>query len=74
MNIRPVGAEFFHADRGIDMTKLIVGFPNFQTAPRNTHHVKLLQATTVVQSIVFHLDLSVLIDTFISIFNEIHRN
>ena len=30
-----------------------VAFRNFQTAPRYVRHVKLLQATTVVQTIVF---------------------
>jgi hypothetical protein len=37
--IRPVGAEFFHAegrtDGQIDMTKLIVTFRNFMNAPKN---------------------------------------
>jgi hypothetical protein len=33
MKIRPVGAEFFHADRGTDMTGLIVvAFRNFAKA------------------------------------------
>ena len=34
MNIRPVGAELFHADRWTDMTKLIVAFSNFANAPK----------------------------------------
>ena len=33
MKIRPVGAEFFHAD-GTDMTKLTVTFRNFANAPK----------------------------------------
>ena len=37
-----------------NMTKLMVAFRNFQTAPRNVHHVKLLHATIAVQTIVFH--------------------
>jgi len=49
-----------------------VAFRNFQTAPRYVRHVKLLQATTVVQTIVFRWDLQVLVDTFISMFNEIN--
>ena len=43
MEIRPVGAELFHADRGMygwtdgrtDMTKLIIAFHNFSKAPTN---------------------------------------
>jgi len=34
MEIRPVGAELFHADGGTDM-KLIVAFRNFANAPKN---------------------------------------
>jgi len=33
MKIRPVGAQFFHADGRTDMTKLIVAFGNFANAP-----------------------------------------
>jgi hypothetical protein len=33
MIIRPVGAEFFHVDGQIDMTKLIVSFRKFENAP-----------------------------------------
>jgi len=44
MNIRPVGAELFHADgqtdRWTDMTKLIVAFRNFANAP-NTEPCRL---------------------------------
>jgi hypothetical protein len=32
MNIRPVGAELFHADRQTDTTKLIVAFRSFASA------------------------------------------
>jgi len=39
MKIRPVGAELFHVrrwtDRRTDMTKLIVAFRNFATAPKS---------------------------------------
>jgi len=35
MEIRPVGAELFHVDGRTDMTKLIVAFRNFSTAPTN---------------------------------------
>ena len=32
--VRPVGAELFHADGQMDMTKLIVAFRNFANAPK----------------------------------------
>jgi len=35
MRIYPVGVEFFHADGRTDMTKLVVTFRNFATAPKN---------------------------------------
>ena len=34
MQARPVGAEFFHVDRRTDMTKVIVAFRSFETAPK----------------------------------------
>ena len=34
MKIRPVGTEFFHADRRTDMTTLIITFRNFLNAPK----------------------------------------
>ena len=80
MKIRPVGAEFNpdgrmdRMDTQTNMTKLIVAFRNFETAPRNVHHVELLQATIMVRTIVFHWDLQVMVDTFISILSEIHGN
>jgi hypothetical protein len=36
MKIRPVGAELFHVDRRIEMTKLIVVFRNFSKAPKDS--------------------------------------
>jgi len=39
MKIRPVGAEFFHADRQKDMMQLIVAFRNCAKAPRNECYV-----------------------------------
>ena len=48
MKIRPVGAEFFNADRQADrrtdMTKLIVAFCNFANAPK----MKVLKEITKV--------------------------
>ena len=35
MKIRPVGAEFPHADGQIDVTKLTVAFRNFANEPNN---------------------------------------
>jgi len=39
MKLRPVEAELFHGDRGTDgqrdMTKLTVGFSNFNNAPKH---------------------------------------
>ena len=35
MEIRPVAAELFYADRQPDMTKLMVTFRNFANAPKN---------------------------------------
>jgi hypothetical protein len=35
MKIRPVGAELFHADGQIEMTKQILAFRNFAKAPKN---------------------------------------
>jgi len=58
MKTRLVVAELFNPDGRVDtrtnMTKLIVAFRNFQTAPRNIQHVKLLQATIMVQTVVLH--------------------
>jgi hypothetical protein len=34
MKIRPLGAEFFHADGDTDMSKQIVAFRNFANAPK----------------------------------------
>jgi hypothetical protein len=54
MKIRPVGTELFHADgqkdRRTDVTKLIIGFRNFTTAPKNVvscGHFELLNQTQV---------------------------
>jgi len=35
MKIRSVAAELFHADRRTGMTKLIVDFRNFASAPKS---------------------------------------
>jgi len=34
MNIRPVGPDFFHADRRTNMTKLIAAFRYFAKTPK----------------------------------------
>ena len=34
MKIRPVTAEFFHAERRKDMTRLVVAFRNFANGPK----------------------------------------
>jgi hypothetical protein len=34
MKIRPVGAELFHADGPIEMTKQILAFRNFAKTPK----------------------------------------
>jgi len=36
MKIRPVGAEFFHAEGRTDMTELMVAFYNFAKALKKT--------------------------------------
>ena len=41
--IRPVGAEFFHADGQTDMTKLIIAVRNFAKAPKNNLIKLILQ-------------------------------
>jgi hypothetical protein len=38
MKIRPVGAEFFHADRRTDMTEVIVTFRNYAKGPNNNNN------------------------------------
>jgi hypothetical protein len=38
MEIRLVGAEFFHADEQTDMTKLVVAFRNFANALKNKNN------------------------------------
>jgi hypothetical protein len=38
MKIRPVGAELFHVDGQINMTKLTVAFHNFANAPKRDKH------------------------------------
>jgi len=47
MKIRPVGAEFFHADRRTErqnMIKLIVDFRNFGRAPKMKRFSKILNS------------------------------
>jgi hypothetical protein len=40
MDVRPVGAELFHADGQTDMTKLRLAFRNFANAPKNDNAKK----------------------------------
>jgi len=50
MKIRPVGAEFLHADgRTEDITKLIAAFRNFSKAPKNSqaHSDEIWQYTPI---------------------------
>ena len=42
MQIRPVGAELFHADGQTDMTRLTVAFGNFTNAPIQDRAVNTL--------------------------------
>jgi hypothetical protein len=41
MEIRPVEAKLFHADRRTDTTKLMVAFRNFANAPKKGHPINL---------------------------------
>jgi len=41
VQIRPVGAELFHADGRMDMTKLIVAFCNFAYTPKNVYNLNV---------------------------------
>jgi len=59
MKIRPVGADLFHADRRIDMTKLMVAFRNFANAPKNslsydTQAHKILIPTKLYEALSFY--------------------
>ena len=37
MKLDQMGAELFHADRQMDMTKLLVAFRNFVSTPKSDH-------------------------------------
>ena len=37
MKLYPMGAELFHADRQVHMTKLLVAFHNFVSTPKSDH-------------------------------------
>ena len=43
MKIRPLGAELFHADGRIDMTKLIAAFLNFVNASKSGSRRKIVE-------------------------------
>ena len=42
MQIRPMGADLFHAKRLTDMTKRIAAFRNFANAPKNAVLIKFM--------------------------------
>jgi hypothetical protein len=48
MKIRPVGDELSHADGQTDMTKLIVAYRNFTTAPKNETSYYLIFRTYIM--------------------------
>jgi hypothetical protein len=48
MKIRPVGADFFYADRQTDTTKLMVAFRNYSKA---SEHLKCVQVEHFVNNI-----------------------
>jgi hypothetical protein len=50
MNVRPVGAGLFHADRQTDMPKLILVFHNFANAPP-----KMIPSTSYCITVVFFI-------------------
>jgi len=52
MQIRPVGAEMFHADGRTDMTMIIVAFRNFANASKNncTHNISRLRRQDFVEN------------------------
>jgi hypothetical protein len=45
MKIRPVGAELFHADGRIDITKVTVAIGNFASAPKMALKLSVWQVT-----------------------------
>ena len=49
MNIRPVGAELFHADGRTDMMKLTVAFRNFAYAPKKRNPYFMTSRTGIKQ-------------------------
>ena len=63
MKIRPVGGEFFHADRRTDMTKLTVIFLNFAYSPKNDkavpiHAMKVYRGSKGLAPLILHLGIS----------------
>ena len=50
MKIRPVRAELFHTDRRTEMTKLIVAFRNFASAPKDTELCIIIQKSQTLIS------------------------
>ena len=60
MKIRPMGAEFFHGDRRMDMTKLMVIFRNFEHSPKNDkavpiHAMKVYRGSGGLAPLILHV-------------------
>jgi hypothetical protein len=43
MNIRPIAADLFHAERWTDTTKLGIAFRNFVNEPKNQQHGVIME-------------------------------
>jgi hypothetical protein len=53
MKIRPVEADFFHADRGTNMRELIAAFRNFANAPKTHSEQRIcLSLVALLQDVV----------------------
>jgi hypothetical protein len=59
IKIRQVGAELFHADGQMDMTKLTVAFRNFANAPKNCINLRCTLTSQFLHKICYYLLLKV---------------